>query len=463
MSQPQYAALAFTNECSFCGGYTNLKVEPKLRVRLCEPCRASELVEVFSFKANEDLDLIRHLSLTLRGPTVSSKGTGDGGLPRSSGHNALCLRRDLQNFCDTRERFLRSGDENGLKRWERELSDLVGVHDQFAEMLQRFLLYPELTPMQKAWQKAGERVDRIPNVDESVFFNNYDTDVEGQVSDEDDEDTEQDDTDRRYFFHAQLQRVKPLAHPFRTVLEALGVKIDPLHAVFGPGPSTPRPSKEIEDYPFPTTATVLSWPCLSTFRELKSFQISNYFWDELGHIVHHVEAWRENGEQELVEWWKSGMEPTAELANPIVKANNHRQIDHYREASQMWTGFQSRTPEFKTRHPLKFVDVHDLYSVSAPKPFVRRLTKEEVTSLTKSPPLDVHKGFCCILCRNYGVRHVFKNLVSIWAHMNDVHGIVNPVVGLHYASGALGASFSSWGQKWRDSWDSHQAAREWDL
>ncbi|KAG9081934.1 hypothetical protein FS749_007278 [Ceratobasidium sp. UAMH 11750] len=223
-------------------------------------------------------------------------------------------------------------------------------------MLRRFLVYPELTPMQKAWQKAGERVDRTPVPDESIFFNNSRTDTEDDDSEEEkdsdeygdteeDEDTDEgdgtdeygdtdepsddtyesdkdidkDDHDRGHRFHTELQKAKPLAHPFRRVLEALGVETNPLFAALGLGVSVPHSFEGIENYPFPTTATVLNWPCLSDFHELEPSEISDCFWEELGHILHLIKVWREVDEEELVEWWKSGTELTDNLANPIVK------------------------------------------------------------------------------------------------------------------------------------------------
>ncbi|KAG8735551.1 hypothetical protein FRC10_010408 [Ceratobasidium sp. 414] len=80
-----------------------------------------------------------------------------------------------------------------------------------------------------------------------------------------------------------------------------------------------RPCGDIKDYPFLTTATILSWPCLPTFHDLKPSQMSIHFWDDLEHIVSQIEAWWESGEEQLVECWKSGAEPTGGLANRIVK------------------------------------------------------------------------------------------------------------------------------------------------
>ncbi|KAG9090636.1 hypothetical protein FS749_000401 [Ceratobasidium sp. UAMH 11750] len=580
MSLPQYAALAFMNECSLCGECTpGIKLELKLRVRLCKSCRSSELVDIYGIKDYNDLFLVGNLSLTLKDPTTSSKRMGHDAMAMGTDHTPHCLRRDLKAFYDTREEFIRSGDRDGLEFWELKLQHFVRVHDQFSELLRRFLIHPKLTPMQKSWQKAGERVDRIPHPDETFTFNNVgvnpdgdDTDGDQDIGEDDEVDEEQGNTedynhDRHHLVHAELQRVKPLVHPFKTVLEALGVGKDKFLV---PGSSIPCPSEDLKDYPFPTTVTVLSWPCFSTFHQLYPSQVAGRFWSELGHIIHHVDAWRENGEQELVEWWKLGTEPTGNLTNLVVKIrastaatenlppnlrlllradtvfsykapgtpggqsahlhyphfypnpdecpaqgsprsmNSTRMyrhleaervtkallrdlempdvayiqllligaslvcgrcddsqprtwnqiIDHYLQEAQLWTELQSRASDFKTERPVKFTNIHNLNSISSAKPFVRRLTTQEVASLINSPPLDVNEGFCCIPCRNYQVCHPFKDVAPVWTHMNDVHGIVNPTPGLHYTSRASTANFSNWGNKWCDSWDAQQEARE---
>ncbi|KAG9078662.1 hypothetical protein FS749_009282, partial [Ceratobasidium sp. UAMH 11750] len=331
MSQPQYAALVFMNECSLCGACTKITLEPKLRVRLCRSCHASELVDIYSIKNHELLRLIAHVPVTLKVPTMSKECARFNGVPMSRHPTPHCRRRDLETFRDTREGFLRSNDQDGLKRWELELEDLDGRNHQFAEMLWRFLFYPELTPMQEQWKKEGGDIDRVPYPTEAIWFNKYGAYVKDGDSDEDDhsngysstdedvEDTEENGHDRYHLLHVELQKAKPLAHPFRSTLEALGVKTDPLLAVLGLGLSIPHPFESIEYYPFPTTAAVLSWPCFSTLHELEPSRISKYFWAQLGHIIHHVKAWREDGERELVGWWKSGTGPTGDPANPIVK------------------------------------------------------------------------------------------------------------------------------------------------
>ncbi|KAG9078857.1 hypothetical protein FS749_009088, partial [Ceratobasidium sp. UAMH 11750] len=60
-----------------------------------------------------------------------------------------CLRRDFQALVETHERFLQSGDHAELNIWDRNRRHLVGYFDEFAEMLHRFLIYPELTPREK--------------------------------------------------------------------------------------------------------------------------------------------------------------------------------------------------------------------------------------------------------------------------------------------------------------------------
>ncbi|KAG8727789.1 hypothetical protein FRC10_005642, partial [Ceratobasidium sp. 414] len=395
--------------------------------------------------------------------------------------------------------------------------------------------------MQKSWQMARERVDRKPSPDESVFFFNPDTEDDGLGGgDDSDEDGEDDslgedgdieehdeDTEENHTFHAELQRAKTLAHPLRTVLQVLGVTVDPVFAVLG-------------------LALPLDFPRPEAASDIDSF---------LGqeHIINHVKARREEGEKELVEWWEKGPGLTAgrpsqphrqgsfkhccdrqpatqsslppsrrhhfllsitwsfgrarrslalpsflsrselhgfpkdmnstrmyrrleaeRVTNALLRAlgtsdvaytqlllmgassvcgrcddgqpktwdqiagfcpfvifvisiflsyltnRNYRQVDHYCDVTQLWTGLQRRTPEFKAKHPLDFTDVHDLHSVSAPKPFVRRLAPQEVASMTNPPPPSVIKEFCCILCRNYGVCHIFKGPAPTLTHMNDV-------------------------------------------
>ncbi|KAG8793472.1 hypothetical protein FRC12_002613 [Ceratobasidium sp. 428] len=55
-------------------------------------------------------------------------------------------------------RLERSGDHLALKQWEKDMREEVRRHDEFGELLQRYLIYPELTPRQK---KEVELLDRV--------------------------------------------------------------------------------------------------------------------------------------------------------------------------------------------------------------------------------------------------------------------------------------------------------------
>ncbi|KAG9090634.1 hypothetical protein FS749_000399 [Ceratobasidium sp. UAMH 11750] len=147
LSTPQYAALVFTNDCSLCyKSSPNSKLETTLRVRLCESCHESELINVWSIKNYEEERLICNLSLTIKAPTVPSTYARWGASDGTSPH---CLRRDLEKLYQTRKEFFQSGDRAGLARWEQYNQFSVEEFDEFAEMLERFLIYPKLTARQK--------------------------------------------------------------------------------------------------------------------------------------------------------------------------------------------------------------------------------------------------------------------------------------------------------------------------
>ncbi|KAG8685724.1 hypothetical protein FRC08_012946 [Ceratobasidium sp. 394] len=136
MSSPQYAALLFTNDCSLCGhSGPNNQLEATLRVRLCGSCYESELLDIRTIE-NYERSWTTHIK---RLPILTTTTTGA----------TRCLRRDFQVLVETHERFLQSGDRAELNIWDRNRRYLVGYFDEFAEMLHRFLIYPELTPREK--------------------------------------------------------------------------------------------------------------------------------------------------------------------------------------------------------------------------------------------------------------------------------------------------------------------------
>ncbi|KAG9123853.1 hypothetical protein FRC07_013730 [Ceratobasidium sp. 392] len=50
---------------------------------------------------------------------------------------------------EARSRLIKAGDHSALQQWENDRRQEVQMHDEFGEMLQRYLIYPEITLRQK--------------------------------------------------------------------------------------------------------------------------------------------------------------------------------------------------------------------------------------------------------------------------------------------------------------------------
>ncbi|KAG8699204.1 hypothetical protein FRC08_005448 [Ceratobasidium sp. 394] len=317
LSSPQYAALAFMNECSLCGGDTNINLVAGLRVRLCEPCYESELIDIWSIEGSTEQTLTKHLPQIVKVPIVPSKysPTGPKDDRRDSPH---CLRRDLEALYSTRERFLRSGDCVGLEHWEWKRRTQMEIYVEFAQNLEQFMNPPQL-PLPKQTVPEGISDNHDNNAEEH----------DGQNGDEDvdDEDMVAEDEDwfnnmgpnghkPRRFLLQLLQSIYPLTHPFRKVLEALGLKLNLHPDAYDFLVTRPDPLKT---YPFPTVPTVLSWPCFSRIDELElELEIRNLVCNNLDDIFEHIRDWQEAGERELVEWWVSSGESADRPVNPVL-------------------------------------------------------------------------------------------------------------------------------------------------
>lgn len=95
LSSPQYAALVFSNYCTLCGGDKSVELEAALRVRLCQSCRVSELVDITRIKN------LPHRRLTGMVPVTYKTRF----FPGSSGDDDVmsipiphCLRKDLRDL-----------------------------------------------------------------------------------------------------------------------------------------------------------------------------------------------------------------------------------------------------------------------------------------------------------------------------------------------------------------------------
>ncbi|KAG8698270.1 hypothetical protein FRC08_006028 [Ceratobasidium sp. 394] len=566
MSSPRYAALAFFNECSLCGKDQNIKLYAKLRVRLCESCIESELVDVWSIADYVGMPLEALLSVIFKTPAVQSKHKRETGMEFADG-SPHCLRRDLRAYYATQKRFSRSGNWQELEIWEHEQHKLVHAHEEFAEMLVRFLAYPKLTPLQIAQLENTDDFFRDGPVMDYRAFNNGDDLSFANYANEDPISTKF-THEQCLHMHKVLKQTKQLFHPYRGVLVALGVETNIFNALMRMEEPDLNP---FEDYPYPTAATALSWPLFSNVPELKASQILEVFHQDALETMRYIQNWREEGEKELVGWWKSDVELSdREFTDPIVKVKEstsatenlpadlrlllradtifslqqpgghgyqgsmlyypyyyknptgcpypqapsrmnstriyrhleaekvvkpllrdlnmpdiayielavigalfacgrchdcrpkkwHELVQHYRQEVHLWDKLQAPEPRFKTKWRINFYNIHDLGLSSASKPLALRLTKQEAVNANNSYLLNTSRRVACILCCNYQLRPTIQGLPQLQSHMKDIHGVTEPVKGLHYTSTGTVKDFGSWGKQWQENWDKHEPSQQ---
>ncbi|KAG9126048.1 hypothetical protein FRC07_005113 [Ceratobasidium sp. 392] len=317
MSSPRYAALAFFNECSLCGEAKDIKLYAKLRVRLCESCSVSELIDISNIENDIGVPLETHLSVILKTPTTSSEQERDTDTELSD-EFSHCLCRDLLTHSITRKRFLQSKNLRGLDIWEQEQHRLVHVHEEFAETLVQFLVYPNLTPLQMVQLESSDRITGIEPVMDYKEFNNGD-DLKSTDGANNDSSLTSFTHEQCLRMHKGFQEMKFFFHPYRDVLRALGVEANVFGALLAL--RTPNPnSNPFENYPYPTAVTVLSWPLRSDVHEIHPPQLINIVSRDPLSTRQYIHDWCEEGEKELVEWWKSDVDSSDdELTDPIVK------------------------------------------------------------------------------------------------------------------------------------------------
>ncbi|KAG8796114.1 hypothetical protein FRC12_004866 [Ceratobasidium sp. 428] len=129
---------------------TRLGVKPYLRVRLCGNCC---VLEVECYPELHDYHLKPFVSRDACSPYAEVLPTEKQPTPAR-----YYLRRDMKRVREAYSRLEKSGDHLALKQWEKDMREEVRVHDEFGELLQRHLIYPELTPRQK---KEMELLDRV--------------------------------------------------------------------------------------------------------------------------------------------------------------------------------------------------------------------------------------------------------------------------------------------------------------
>ncbi|KAG8740445.1 hypothetical protein FRC10_004310 [Ceratobasidium sp. 414] len=562
MSSPKYAALAFFKECSLCGKDKDVKLYAKLRVRLCGSCSVSELVDVWSIENHVGNPPEAYLSVIFKTPAVPSKYKREMGMEFADG-SPHCLRRDLRIYYAMQKRVLHSRNRDGLEIWEQEQHILVHMHEEASSLGLR--LEDDLTNLLVMAQL--EEFDSLPG-DEAVMdyraFNNGD-DLKSANYPNDDPNSTKFTHEQCLRIHKALNEVKKLSHPYRDVLRALGVETNIFHTLMGIGSPDSNP---FEHFPYPTAATALSWPL---FSDVEPSRIFNRFHQDPLETMRYIQNWREEGERELVEWWKSDFGSLDhELTNPIVKVKEstsateklpadlrlllradtifslqkpggpgfqgsmlhypyyyknptgcpypqapssmnltriyrhleaervvkallgdlnmpdmayiellvigalfmcrrchgsrpkkwHDMVNHYRQEIHSWGKLQGQESQFKTQSPITFRNIHDLNSSSASRPLVQRLTKQEALAANNSYSSNTSRHAACILCCNYQLCPIIKGSLQLQSHMNDVHGVTEPVKGLHYTSTSMIKDFGSWGKQWQESWNGREATRQ---
>ncbi|KAG9123855.1 hypothetical protein FRC07_013732 [Ceratobasidium sp. 392] len=315
MSSPQYAALAFFNECSLCGEDRDIKLYAKLRVRLCESCSASELIDISNIENDADMPLDAQLSVIFKSPTSSSKQGGDAD-EEPNNKSPHCLRRDLLTHRVKQRRFLQSRNLKGLDIWEHEQHQLVHAHEEFAEMLVRFLAHPRLTPLQMVKLAGSDRLAGVePEIDYKYFNNGDDLRFLREANDH--SSLTSFTYEQCLCMHKAFHEMKYFFHPYRDVLRALGAGTDIFTILMGLASPSSNP---FEDYPYPNAATILSWPLCSDLQNIEPSDIITLITREPQETLRYVHNWREEGERELVGWWKSDVDSSDdELTDPIVK------------------------------------------------------------------------------------------------------------------------------------------------
>ncbi|QRV84693.1 valine-tRNA ligase [Ceratobasidium sp. AG-Ba] len=129
----------------------------------------------------------------------------------------------------------------------------------------------------------------------------------------------------------------------------------------------------------------------------------------------------------------------------IMLSLSLEQVEHYIEVSHA----TPTPPRIKIilLIQIPYRNVHDLDSTINPNPLAWRVTKENVCKMEKAI-LDGKDGVSCFLCAGSGWAGRLLEIEDMCDHIDDAHGIVDPVEGLHYGQLDDGVLGLAWYQKW---------------
>ncbi|KAG8775687.1 hypothetical protein FRC12_001334 [Ceratobasidium sp. 428] len=126
MSEPQYAALMFSNLCTICGTATTLKLDTCFFVRLCASCRKTELVKYEDVKRGP-LGLANCMHL----------------LRWSNSERNYTLRQVVDQLQEECAKHLEPGGRFGFEQWRYEKQRKICARNDFYFRLDEYLVNQE--------------------------------------------------------------------------------------------------------------------------------------------------------------------------------------------------------------------------------------------------------------------------------------------------------------------------------
>ncbi|KAB5588252.1 F-box protein [Ceratobasidium theobromae] len=127
-------------------------------------------------------------------------------------------------------------------------------------------------------------------------------------------------------------------------------------------------------------------------------------------------------------------------------------IQHFLEEDKTWNIISSGTPRFKTRHPIRWVSIHDL-GAKGELPLVVVLSPEEADEMRAAVSQQDALSYC-FPCKNYGRMYV-SGPERMSTHLQTVHDVKEAKSNIHYCSITESGTFLENGGAWRDRWDTH--------
>ncbi|QRV94557.1 hypothetical protein RhiJN_22575 [Ceratobasidium sp. AG-Ba] len=296
MSPPEYAALIYTENCSFCGDNKGVKLEFGLRVRLCKACHDTELVDIYSIESYQKDRLREYLSVTYKLPKTPSK-----------------YGPDLQKFYDNQYWPVSSGGKEGAHGWSDYQGCWAESHIEFAEQIRGFLIFQQLNPSQKLLLQSRDDLEHLWML--LNYENDYE-DIHDMPYEEDEEVVIRNEV--------EMLLLKNQVDPFLPILKVLGPKATTVFRDLEGLASTTWP---LLDSPAPTIDTLWSICGYKYVRELEISLKVQLIRTNPDLFLRCIEKWREDGEQQLVEWW--------------LGAGHHSKADEHRVANPMVTIYGS--------------------------------------------------------------------------------------------------------------------------